>query len=108
MGGIDGHCSLDALGLVKVHFQGKRWRNQVGAKEIRDFIGGIQTKRGERGIFVTTSDFSAGAVETAEKAGMVKLVNGEELSRLMIKYGLGVTKTSLQSAKLDRDYFEGL
>lgn len=107
-GGIDGHRSVDALGLVKVHFQAKRWKNSVGAKEIRDFIGGIQTKRGERGIFVTTSDFTDDAVETAEKAGSIRLVKGAELARLMTKYGLGVTKTNLESAKLDRDYFEGL
>jgi restriction endonuclease Mrr len=56
-GGIDGTCSLDALGLVKLQFQAKRWKNQVGAKEIRDFIGRIQTSRGEYGIFVTTSQF---------------------------------------------------
>jgi restriction endonuclease Mrr len=35
-GGIDGTCSLDALGLVKLQFQAKRWKNQVGGKEIRD------------------------------------------------------------------------
>jgi restriction system protein len=107
-GGIDGHCSLDALGLVKVHYQAKRWKTQVGAKEIRDFIGGLQTKRGERGIFVTTSTFTKEAVETADKAGIIKLVNGEELANLMIKFGLGVNKTNLESAKIDRDYFEGL
>ena len=48
----------------------------MGAKEIRDFIGGIQTKRGERGIFVTTSDFTDDADQTAEKAGSIRLVKG--------------------------------
>ena len=78
------------------------------SKEIRDFIGGIQTKRGERGIFVTTSTLTKEAVETADQAGIIKLVNGEELANLMIKYSLGVTKTKLESAKIDQDYFEGL
>lgn len=107
-GGIDGTCSLDALGLVKLHFQAKRWKNQVGAKEIRDFIGGIQTSRGEYGIFVTTSEFTKDATETAKKSGKVKLVDGHEMARLMIDYGLGVTKTRVHVAKIDRDYFEGL
>jgi restriction system protein len=107
-GGIDGTCSTDALGLYKLHFQAKRWKNQVAAKDIRDFIGGIQTSRGEYGIFVTTSDFTRDAIETAKKSGKVKLVNGEDLAGLMVKYGLGVSKTSVAIAKIDRDYFEGL
>jgi restriction system protein len=107
-GGIDGACSIDALGLYKVHFQAKRWKNQVGSKEIRDFIGGIQTSRGEYDIFVTTSDFSQDALETAKKAGKVRLVNGNQLAGFMIQYGLGVSKTHLHIAKIDRDYFEGL
>lgn len=107
-GGIDGTCSIDALGLYKVHFQAKRWKNQVGSKEIRDFIGGIQTSRGEFGIFVTTSDFSQDALETAKKSGKVRLVNGNQFAGLMIEYGLGVSKTHLHIAKIDRDYFEGL
>lgn len=107
-GGIDGTCSLDALGLVKLHFQAKRWKNQVGAREIRDFIGGIQTFRGEYGIFVTTSDFTKDAIETAKRSGKVRLVDGQEMAKLMIKHGLGVDKTPVHVAKIDRDYFEGL
>ena len=107
-GGIDGTCSLDALGLVKLHFQAKRWKKQVGASEIRDFIGAIQTSRGEYGIFVTTSEFTRDAIETAKKSGKVKLVDGHEMARLMMKYGLGVAKTPVHVAKIDRDYFEGL
>jgi restriction system protein len=108
-GGIDGTCSTDALGLYKLHFQAKRWKNQVGVMEIRNFIGAIQTAHhSEHGIFVTTSDFSKDAVETAEKSGKIRLVNGRDLAGLMVKYGLGVTKTRLDVAKIDRDYFEGL
>lgn len=107
-GGIDGTCSVDALGLFKLHFQAKRWKNQVGAKEIRDFIGGMQTSRGEYGIFVTTSDFSQDAIETAKKSGRVRLVNGREFARLMIEYELGVTRKQLHLPKIDQDYFESL
>jgi restriction system protein len=93
---------------TKVHFQAKRWKNPVGANAIRDFIGGIQTSRGEYGIFVTTSEFTRDAIETAKKSGKVKLVDGHEMARLMIEYSLGVAKTRVHVAKIDRDYFEGL
>lgn len=105
--GIDGECSLDEFGLYKIHFQAKRWQNQVPAKEIRDFIGAIQTKRGDYGVFITTSDFSRDALETAKKSGKVRTINGVELAQLMIKYNLGVKKDSLEIPKIDNDFFEG-
>ncbi len=101
--------TAEDLGLYQLHFQAKRWKNQVGAEEIRGFIGGMQTSHHtEYGIFVTTSDFSKDAVETGQKSGKVKLINGRDFAALMIKYGLGVTKSQLHVAKIDHDYFEGL
>jgi restriction system protein len=107
-GGIDGECTLDRLGLYKAKFQAKRWTNQVSSKEVRDFIGGLTTERVEQGIFVTTSNFSADAVQTAQRAGKVKLINGPELARIMVEAGIGVRKTSLEIPKIDEEYFSGL
>jgi hypothetical protein len=44
----------------------------------------------------------------AKKSGKVKFTDGHEMARLTIDYGLGVTKTRVHVAKIDRDYFEGL
>lgn len=107
-GGIDGTCSIDPLGLYKVHFQAKRWKNQVGVKDIRDFLGGIEAARVQNGIFVTTSDFTQDALDTAHKSGRVRLVDGKELAGLMIEHELGVTRKRLHLPSIDRDYFEGL
>jgi restriction system protein len=100
-GGIDGTCSLDALGLVRLHFQAKRWKKQVRASEIRDFIGGIQTSRGEYGIFVTTSDFTRDAIETAKKSGKEKQVilatQDEEITTLV---QAATPKTQLKSIRI--------
>ena len=106
-GGIDGECSIDQLGLYKIHFQAKRWQNTVPAKEIRDFIGAIQTQRGDYGIFITTSNFTKDALETAKKSGKVKTIDGPQLVELMIKNNLGVNNTSLSVPKIDYDFFEG-
>ncbi len=107
-GGIDGECAMDRLGLYKAKFQAKRWTNQVSSKEVRDFIGGLTTERVEQGIFVTTSSFTLDAIQTAQRAGKVKLIDGKELARIMVEAGLGVRKTSLEIPKLDEDYFSGL
>ncbi|AJF60740.1 MAG: mrr restriction system protein, restriction system protein [archaeon GW2011_AR10] len=107
-GGIDGECSIDQLGLYKIHFQAKRWLNSsVPSKEIRDLLGAIQTQRGEYGIFITTSTFSKDALETAKKSGKIKAIDGKQLVALMIKYGLGIKSIPLSIPKIDYDFFEG-
>jgi len=106
--GIDGECSTDRLGIVKVCFQAKRWQNVVGPGEIRDFVGALSIRRVAQGIFVTTATFSSEAVRAAEKAGNVKLVDGILLTELMVEAGLGVMKKALDVPTVDQDFFEGV
>ncbi|MGQ9788864.1 MAG: restriction endonuclease [Candidatus Hadarchaeaceae archaeon] len=107
-GGIDGECCLDKLGLHKVVFQAKKWTAPVGSREVRDFIGALDTSRVDRGIFITTSSFSNDAIETAKRSGKVKLIDGKTMASLMIECGLGVRKRSLDLPLIDEDYFAGL
>lgn len=107
-GGIDGECCIDSLGLYKVLFQAKRWSQQVPPAEVRGFIGALHTRRVDHGIFITTSTFSDSARKDAERSANIKLIDGVELSKQMIRAGLGVRKTDLQIPKIDNDYFTGL
>ncbi len=107
-GGIDGFCSMDKLGLVKILFQAKRWENNVPPDAVRDFIGAIHNKRASYGLFITTSNFSAQSIEEAKQSGYLKLINGEELATIMIETGLGVKINSLNYYKVDEEYFAGL
>ena len=109
-GGIDGVMSQDVLGLEKVYVQAKRWGNRVGEPEIRNFSGSLQAKGASKGVFVTTSTFGPKAKETAERisAGhqFIRLIDGEELARLMISHDVGVlTETTYLVKKLDENYF---
>lgn len=107
-GGIDGLCRADKIGLQRVAFQAKCWKNMVPPKEIRDFVGGLNIKRVQHGIFITTSDFTKEAQRAAEQAGNVILVTGDRLAELMIEAGLGVTKkANFDVFKVDEDYYEG-
>ena len=58
-GGIDGIINQDALGLEKVYLQAKRWQNQVGEPEIRNFAGSLEAKGANKGriyhVFVLRS-----------------------------------------------------
>ncbi len=108
-GGIDGIIDQDLLGLEKVYVQVKRWEGSVGEPEIRNFSGSLQAKGASKGVFITTSTFAGRARETADRisAGpqFIRLVDGIELSRLMIRHDVGVvTEISYDVKKLDENY----
>lgn len=62
-GGIDGIIFEDALGLDAVYIQAKRYapENKVSRPAIQQFIGSLNGEGATKGVFVTTSDFSAEA-----------------------------------------------
>jgi restriction system protein len=66
--GVDGVIDQDALGLDRVYIQAKRYAdgNNIGPGAIRDFFGSLDRHKATKGLFVTTSTFSASATETAE------------------------------------------
>jgi restriction system protein len=104
--GIDGIISLDKLGLQKVYVQAKRWQGTVGSPEIQTFMGALQLQGAERGVFITSSDFSRPAREAAGRArGTIILVDGQRLAALMIEHGVGVTHKALRVPKVDGDFF---
>ena len=105
-GGIDGIISLDRLGFEKVYVQAKRWQSSVGRPEIQGFYGALAGQRANKGVFITTSIFTAQALEFARSVERVVLVDGARLADLMIEHGVGVSHRVLQVPKLDSDYFE--
>src|SRR6187431_2736476 len=54
-GGVDGIIKEDKLGLDVVCIQAKRWENTVGSREVRDFVGGMETYRSRKGVLITTA-----------------------------------------------------
>lgn len=107
--GIDGVIPEDALGLDMIYFQAKRYTgNSVQRQEIRDFIGALDMQKASKGVFITTSKFSSGAIEAVEKATKkVVLIDGKTLADYMVKYNVGVsTRGVYEVKKLDSDYFE--
>lgn len=108
--GIDGSISQDALGLEKVYIQAKRYAddNTVGSGEIRDFIGAINISGSNKGVFITTSRFTPGALSAAEKCtGTIVLIDGVKLTSLMLKYKVAVQKVkNFELFQVDDDFFE--
>jgi restriction system protein len=105
-GGIDGVISLDRLGLEKVYIQAKRWQQTVGRPEVQAFYGALAGQRANKGVFITTSAYTAHATEFARSVEKIVLVDGERLAELMIDYEVGVTSRTIKVPKIDSDYFD--
>lgn len=110
-GGIDGIINEDELGLEKIYLQAKRYSdNKVNEKEMQNFAGALSCSPVRKGVFITTSYFDEKAKKKAEDASkkklIIRLINGEELTKLMIKHNVGVQiKTIIEIKKLDEDFF---
>jgi restriction system protein len=94
-GGIDG-IGVYRLSLVSfpVFFQCKRYRGSVAAGAVRDFRGAM-SGRGDKGLLITTGNFTAAAKQEATRDGAppVDLIDGERLCDLLKEYELGVRRT---------------
>ncbi|MER2539116.1 MAG: restriction endonuclease [Azonexus sp.] len=108
-GGIDGIIKEDKLGLDVIYIQAKRWEGTVGRPEIQKFAGALQGQRANKGVFITTSNFSREAEEyTNVIASKIILINGEQLATLMVDHNVGVSPISaFEIKRIDSDYFEG-
>ncbi len=108
--GIDGIINQDKLGLDKIYIQAKRWNENVSRPELQKFVGALSAKKSNKGIFITTSDFTKEAKEYANNLShTIILINGKDLTKLMIEYNVGVQiNYSYDIKKIDNDYFEML
>lgn len=108
--GIDGIINEDKLGLDVIYLQAKKWDTEtsIGRPEIQKFVGALQGQRAKKGVFITTSSFSKGAVEYAKTIDTkVILIDGNTLTNLMIEFGVGTTTIeAYHIKKIDIDYFE--
>lgn len=107
--GIDGVIKEDQLGLDVIHIQAKRWTtNTVGRPEIQNFAGSLEGQRGRKGVFITTSSFSSDAKEYVSRIEKkIILIDGAELARLCVDFGIGVSNhTTYILKKIDQDFFD--
>jgi restriction system protein len=108
-GGVDGVINEDVLGLDRVYVQAKCYspNTSVGHPEIQAFTGSLVGLGATKGAFVTTSTFSAPAVEFASRIPQrIILIDGNRLAELMIEHSVGVRLSrKLEFKRLDEDFF---
>ena len=99
----------DRLGLDRVYVQAKRYAvgNTVGRPDVQGFVGSLVGLGATKGVFVTTSTFSAQAHEFVRHlAQRVILIDGAMLANLMIEHGVGVrTSQTITLRRIDEDVF---
>jgi restriction system protein len=109
-GGIDGRINEDQLGLDQIYIQAKRYtENSIGRPTVQSFIGAMTGGGCRKGVFVTSSTFTAEAKSYANDLRDMKLVliDGKKLAELMIQNEVGVqVKSTYRISKVDHDFFE--
>jgi restriction system protein len=107
-GGIDGIIKEERLGLDTIFIQAKRWQGSVGRPEIQKFVGALQGQRAKKGVFITTSSYTAEAIDYASRIDTkVVLIDGQLLANLMMDFDVGVSVSASYIVKrIDSDYFE--
>ena len=107
-GGVDGVVNQDHLGLDRIYIQSKRWEGSVGRPIIQGFVGALAGVGASKGVIMTTSTFAQPAhdyVRTLTDRRIV-LVDGQRMSELMLKHGIGVsTKQTVVIQRMDEDFF---
>lgn len=113
-GGIDGIIKEDVLGLGRIHIQAKRYAkdNSVGRAEIQGFVGALAVAQSNKGVFITTSKYSKGALEYAENLNgstTLVLIDGNKLAEYMYDFGLGMqVEQTIEIKKLDADFWDAM
>ena len=109
-GGIDGIIKEDQLGFSSIFIQAKQWAvdQTVSRPELHKFVGALMAQQAQKGLFITTANFSSGARQyVANLSGLkIVLVDGQALTKLMIKHNVGVSVESIYEVKkIDSDFF---
>jgi restriction system protein len=107
-GGIDGKGIVRINGFISFHviFQCKRYKGSVSPSQIRDFRGAMQG-RADKGIFITTGNFTRDAMKEATRDGAppIDLIDGELLCEKLKELKLGIEIEMVENIKINTDWF---
>ena len=101
-GGIDVRGTLVVGEVIRTRMavQVKRWKQNVQAPVVQQVRGSLGAH--EQGLIITTSDFSKGARQEAERADAVPvaLMNGQQLVSLLTEHSIGIRRTAHELIEL--------
>jgi restriction system protein len=90
-GGIDIFAFMDKVAhKEKLILQCKRYKNNIGVKDIRELLGVVSDTKSNKGVLVTTSYFTRESIKLANKNPRIELIDYATLAKLFNEY-LGST-----------------
>ena len=108
-GGIDGTGKLLINGIFSfsVAFQCKRYTGTVGAPQIRDFRGSLDSNI-EKGVLITTGVFSQEAKREACAPGkkQIDLMDGDTFMNKLAEYQIGLRERIIKDYDINLKFFE--
>ena len=109
-GGIDGYgiLKINDLFSMKVAFQCKRYSDtKISAEDIRQFRGTLPANI-ERGIFITTGQYTRSAIEEAKRSDVknIDLINGDKFIDKLAEHEIGCKK--IETYKIEEGFFENI
>ncbi len=106
-GGIDviGVMNIEGVTRIDAAVQVKRVKSNISPERITALRGSLLPN--QRGIFITTSNFSRQSRQEASAIGKspISLVDGDQLLDLMLKYEIGVKSKKHVVYELDSEYW---
>ena len=107
-GGIDVHAIIDRdLFYASLGVQAKQYQpgNTVGVNTLHSFKGALTDQNYHIGTVITTSSFTDGAMESAQRDS-IRLIDGDRLLDIMISSEIGVNETSDGEYDLDSEFWK--
>jgi mrr restriction system protein len=105
--GLEGVLYQDELCIDRVYVQAKKWEMEVTSKDVRNFIGALNLKGTNKGVFITTSAFSPEAKAEAKQnpSHKIILIDSDRLMQLAIRYNVGIrTKQIVEIKGIDENF----
>jgi len=110
-GGIDGKGMLRLGGVLSFHviFQAKRYKGTVSPSIVRDFRGAM-VGRADKGLIITTGNFSREAKREASRDGAppIDLMDGKDLAEKLKELGLGIDIELVEKVIIKNDWYRNL
>ena len=110
-GGIDGKGIIKLQSVLSYHvvFQCKRYKQSVGAGDIRDFRGAM-IGRADKGLFITTGTYTREAIKEATRDGAspIDLIDGDNLVDMLKQLRLGVVVRMVEEVEVNTTWFESI
>lgn len=107
-GGIDIIANWDGdFFNGKYIIQCKNWSSNVGQPYIRDLYGVVMSERANKGILITTSDFTQQAYSFADGKN-IELINGIQLKRIISNTEIGSSLSQESKSNFNRDRYDYL